>query len=109
MGNVANHLLSVLPHQIALPSVVLYELQVGIAKSNLPEKRRKNWTSCSLLCVCYRLQSMKRLLLPKLRTTLEQAGTLIGPLDMRIAGIVLVDFPDDAIAYLVYAYIVSYT
>jgi tRNA(fMet)-specific endonuclease VapC len=32
-----------LPHlfsEIALPSVVLYELEVGIAKSTAPEKRR---------------------------------------------------------------------
>ena len=30
MGNVASHLFSLPPHEIVLPSVVLYELQVGI-------------------------------------------------------------------------------
>ena len=40
MGNVAQHLFSLPPHEIILPSVVLYELEVGIAKSTSPEKRR---------------------------------------------------------------------
>ncbi len=38
-GHVAQHLFSLPPHEIALPSVVLYELEVGIAKSTSPEKR----------------------------------------------------------------------
>ncbi len=39
-GHVAEHLFSLPPHEIALPAVVLYELEVGIAKSTAPEKRR---------------------------------------------------------------------
>ena len=40
MGHVKQHLFSLPPHEIALPSVVLYELEVGITKSTSPEKRR---------------------------------------------------------------------
>jgi predicted nucleic acid-binding protein len=34
MGNVASRLFSLPSHEIALPALVLYELQVGIAKSS---------------------------------------------------------------------------
>ena len=40
MGNVAEHLFSLPSSEIVLPSVVLYELEVGIAKSNSLAKRR---------------------------------------------------------------------
>ena len=39
VGGVAYNLLRVPPREIGIPSIVLYELQVGIAKSNLPKKR----------------------------------------------------------------------
>jgi tRNA(fMet)-specific endonuclease VapC len=40
LGQVANRLLSHPPDQIAIPAVVVYELETGIAKSTQPEKRR---------------------------------------------------------------------
>lgn len=40
MGQVAGRLLSHPPDQIAIPTVVIYELETGIAKSTQPEKRR---------------------------------------------------------------------
>ena len=36
MGNVAENLLASLPKDIGIPSVVLYELEYGIAKSRPP-------------------------------------------------------------------------
>jgi len=39
MGNVAQELLSKSPKEIGIPSIVLYELEVGIAKSKSPRKR----------------------------------------------------------------------
>jgi len=41
MGRVAEQLLQQPPRDIAIPSVVLYELETGLAKSIAPEKRRK--------------------------------------------------------------------
>lgn len=41
IGNVAETLLSKSPKDISIPSIVLYELEVGIAKSNNPKKRKK--------------------------------------------------------------------
>jgi tRNA(fMet)-specific endonuclease VapC len=40
-GNVAQKLLSIPPKEIGIPSIVLYELEVGIAKSKSPRKRLK--------------------------------------------------------------------
>ena len=40
LGQVAERLLSHPPDQIALPAIVVYELETGIAKSTQPEKRR---------------------------------------------------------------------
>ena len=40
MGRVAESLFLHAPREIFIPSVVLYELEVGIAKSHSPEKRK---------------------------------------------------------------------
>ncbi len=42
MGKVAENLLSKSPKDIFIPSITLYELEVGIAKSNNPKKRKNN-------------------------------------------------------------------
>ncbi len=41
IGNVAEILLSKSPKDIFIPSIALYELEVGIAKSNNSKKRKK--------------------------------------------------------------------
>ncbi|PWQ92122.1 hypothetical protein DKW60_22790 [Leucothrix pacifica] len=40
MGNVKHNLLQISPQDLAVPSVVVYELEYGLAKSNAPQKRR---------------------------------------------------------------------
>lgn len=39
-GQVAKRLLQTPPSELALPAIVLYELEFGIAKSNAPQRRR---------------------------------------------------------------------
>jgi len=41
MGNVAQNLFHKSPEKIGIPSIVFFELEVGIAKSNSPEKRMR--------------------------------------------------------------------
>ena len=89
MGNVATHLFSLPPHEIALPSVVLYELQVGIAKSSSPEKRRNQLDELLTVVRVLPFTEHETAITAQLRATLEKAGTPIGPLDMIIAGIAL--------------------
>ena len=45
LGNAAEILLSKSPKDIAIPAIVLYELEVGIAKSSNPKKRKKQLES----------------------------------------------------------------
>ncbi len=40
MGEVPRKLLATPPNEIAIPAIVLYELEYGIAKSGSPEKSR---------------------------------------------------------------------
>jgi len=89
MGHVAQHLFSLPPHEIALPSVVLYELEVGIAKSTSPEKRRAQLNELLTLVRVLPFSENEAAISAKFRAILEQAGTPIGPLDMMIAGTAL--------------------
>jgi len=89
LGNVATHLFSLPPHEIALPSVVLYELQVGIAKSNSPEKRRSQLDELLTVVCVLPFTEHETAITAQLRASLEKAGTPIGQLDMMIAGIAL--------------------
>ena len=82
----ASHLLSVEPGNIGIPSIVIYELRTGIAKS-IDQKKRAG----QLIEICSMVD-----ILPfgddeagysaKIRADLEKKGTPIGPYDILIAG-----------------------
>lgn len=86
MGGVSERLLSTPPGEVALPAVVLYELETGIAKSSAPGRRRHQ---LDLLVAASRVlpfgQSEARAA-AAIRAALELAGSPIGPLDNLIAG-----------------------
>lgn len=89
MGNVATHLFNVPPREIAIPAVVLYELQVGIAKSNAPEKRSNQLNELLTVVSVLPFTAHETAITARIRGALEKAGTPIGPLDTMIAGIAL--------------------
>lgn len=87
MGNVADLLLSKPPRDIAIPSIVLYELEVGIAKSTEPEKRE---SQLALLVSKVTVEPFGKEAAKesaRLRANLEAKGTPIGHYDTLIAGI----------------------
>lgn len=86
MGNVAEHLLSKTPDQIAIPAIVLYELQVGIAKSNAPQQRLKQLQEMIYIINVLPFGEKEALASANIRAELENAGTPIGPHDVLIAG-----------------------
>lgn len=43
MGHVAERLLEVAPNRVSIPSVVVYEIEVGILKSGEATKRRRQF------------------------------------------------------------------
>lgn len=83
MGNVATHLFNVPPREIAIPAVVLYELQVGIAKSNAPEKRRNQLNELLTVVSVLPFTAHETAITARIRAALEKAGTPIGPLDIN--------------------------
>ena len=89
MGNVPTRLLSVSPQEIAIPSVVLYELEYGIAKSNSPKKRQQQLKElCSLVSILS-FGANETQHSASVRAKLEKKGTPIGPYDLLIAGTAL--------------------
>ncbi len=89
MGNVAETLLSKSPKDISIPSIALYELEVGIAKSNSPKKRKKQLESLILRIAVMPFASKEAEVAAMIRAELENIGTPIGPYDTLIAGIAL--------------------
>ncbi len=86
MGNVANKLLATSPKEIAIPSVVLYELEYGIAKSNSPAKRQAQLNEICSVVEVLPFNSKAARCAALIRANLEKKGTLIGPYDLLIAG-----------------------
>ncbi len=89
LGNVAEKLLSKSPQEIAIPSIVLYELEVGIAKSKNPQKRKEQLDSLLLYIKVFPFASKEAKLAASVRAELERLGTPIGGYDTLIAGTAL--------------------
>lgn len=86
MGRVGERLLSTPPREIALPAIVLYELEVGIAKSSSPEKRRVQLADFISVVDVLPFTEAEAKASAKIRAALEKVGRPIGPLDTLIAG-----------------------
>jgi tRNA(fMet)-specific endonuclease VapC len=89
VGRVAENLQREAPREIGIPAVVLYELEVGIARSRRPRQRRESLAA--LLQVIHILPFDERAARAsaELRAELERAGKGIGPMDTLIAGTAL--------------------
>jgi len=89
MGSVSAKLLEVSPKDIAIPSIVLYELEYGIAKSTSPRKRQAQLKELCSLVEILPFDSEAARLSAAIRTNLDKKGTPIGPCDVLIAGTAL--------------------
>ena len=85
-GRVADKLLSTPPSEIAVPTVVLYELYVGVTKSTSPDLRARQLKEMMELVVILNLDEAVAKEAAAIRATLEMAGTPIGPIDNLVAG-----------------------
>jgi tRNA(fMet)-specific endonuclease VapC len=86
IGNVSKKLLSTSPKEIAIPSIVLFELEVGIAKSSLPEKRQNQLKEICALVEVLSFGEQEARIAALIRAQLEIKGIPIGPYDLLIAG-----------------------
>ncbi len=89
MGHVADKLLAVSPKEIAIPAIVIYELEYGIAKSNSPKQRQAQLKEISCLLTILPFGDREAISSAAIRATLEKKGTPIGPYDLLIAGTAL--------------------
>ncbi len=85
LGNVSKNLLATPPTDIAIPSVVVYELETGIAKSSEPEKRRKQLDALLSQTNLLAFDISEAKLAARIRAELETSGNQIGPYDVLIA------------------------
>jgi len=88
-GNVSDYLLSKSPKEIGIPAVVLYELELGIAKSKSPQKRLKQLETITSVVRILPFDKQEAKTSALIRAQLESKGTPIGPYDLLIAGTAL--------------------
>jgi len=86
MGNVARRLLSESPENIGIPAIVVFELQVGILKSESPEKRIKQLRDILSAVNVLPFGEKEAVSAAYIRAELEARGTPIGHYDILIAG-----------------------
>lgn len=85
-GQVALSIARVSPQEIGIPTVVLFELQVGIAKSRFPAKRTQQLDQFLSQVNLVPFDRDAALAAAQIRAWLEQQGTPIGPMDILVAG-----------------------
>ncbi len=87
-GNVKNRLLSVPPGEIVLPSIVLFELEFGIAKSSSPRKRISQLKDFTALVNVIAFGPAEAKAAAQIRSKLEKKRIPIGLYDVLIAACV---------------------
>jgi tRNA(fMet)-specific endonuclease VapC len=86
LGNVHRTLLKKPPNTIGIPTIVLYELEVGIAKSNSADKRITQLEALTSIVNILPFGISEVRCAAAIRADLEIKGTPIGPYDVLIAG-----------------------
>ena len=85
-GNISKNLFNVSPKDIFIPSLVVYELEVGIAKSNDSKKRQEQLKRVLSQVNIIDFSEKEAIASAKIRADLEKKGTPIGSIDVLIAG-----------------------
>ena len=75
--------------EIGVPAVVVYELEVGIAKSAAPTRMRRQLGSLLDTLTTLPFERSTAQVAGRIRSDLERTGTPIGPIDVLIAGTAL--------------------
>ena len=86
MGRVAERLGATPPCDVRLPAVVLYELEVGIARASSPVRRRAQLAELLAVVGLLPLGAAEARVSARIRARLERLGAGIGPIDALIAG-----------------------
>ncbi|MGD8990549.1 MAG: type II toxin-antitoxin system VapC family toxin [Desulfobacterales bacterium] len=85
VGKVKDRLLSIPPGEIAVPTIVLFEMELGIAKSSSPRKRIGQLKDFTSLVTLIPFGAAEAKAAAQIRAKLEKKGIPIGPYDVLIA------------------------
>ena len=88
-GRVPERMLATPPGEVAISAVSLYEIEVGIAKSAQPAKRRRQFDTFLAVVSLLPFDRPAARAAATVRAELERRGRPIGPLDNLIAGTAL--------------------
>jgi tRNA(fMet)-specific endonuclease VapC len=89
IGRVRDRLLATPPSQIAIPSIVVFELEFGLTRSSRFEQRLAQLQELVSLAVLLPFGAAEARASARIRSELERAGIPIGPYDLLIAGTAL--------------------
>jgi tRNA(fMet)-specific endonuclease VapC len=85
MGHVSERLYQTAPKEIGIPAIVLYEIEVGLAKSNAPAKRRQQLNELLAVIPLLPFGEAEARHAAVIRANLERVGLPIGAYDVLIA------------------------
>ncbi|MCA9966044.1 MAG: type II toxin-antitoxin system VapC family toxin [Anaerolineales bacterium] len=88
-GRVAENLWQQLPQDIGIPTIVLFELHVGIGKSSAPEKRLGQLNEMLSVVNVLPFNQAEANIAAQIRVALKRKGEMIGPYDILIAATAL--------------------
>jgi tRNA(fMet)-specific endonuclease VapC len=77
------------PAELAIPTIVLYEVECGTLGARHPNRRRLDLETGLRNITHWPFDSDAAIAAARVRVNLEKRGMLIGPLDILIAGIAL--------------------
>jgi tRNA(fMet)-specific endonuclease VapC len=89
LGDVSKNMLAQSPSELAIPTVVLFELEVGIAKSTSPDKRKSQLQEITAFVNVLPFGIVESRAAAQIRVELEKQGLPIGPYDVLIAATAL--------------------
>lgn len=88
-GRVAERLLATPPREVAIPAVVLYELELGAEKAGASPRRRSQLTELVQSATLLAFGAEEAKAAARIRADLESRGLPIGPHDVLIAATAL--------------------
>lgn len=88
-GQVAERLLSTPPNEVALPSIAVFELEVGVLRSDNVSRRREQLRLFLEVVATLPFGRAEARAAAQVRAALETQGLPIGPFDVLIAGTAL--------------------
>ncbi len=89
MGRVAERMLRLPPSELAVPAVVLFEIETGLGKSAAPARRRRQLDGLLDTLRVLPFTAREARVAAAIRVALERRGQPIGPLDVLVAGTAL--------------------